>query len=219
VSPTKITKATKQSNKNRLCLCELRDLLSHRDKLIVDDVFCCLGTTIKKAKSKEAFRAVDLEAPLLLAKISKELGAQKFILVSSLGANKNSSIFYNQVKGEVEEAIKQIGFGSFHILRPSLLLGPRQEERTGEDAAKFFYKVFGFLVPKKYQAIESIKVARAMLARGFAATRTRRTVPGYGAKTISSSSATSTTPPSSAGRTTAWTFPMPSRTASGIIWL
>src|SRR5882762_683718 len=145
-------------------VCELRDLLSHRDKLIVDDVFCCLGTTIKKAKSKEAFRAVDLEAPLLLAKISKELGAQKFILVSSLGANKNSSIFYNQVKGEVEEAIKQIGFGSFHILRPSLLLGPRQEERTGEDAAKFFYKVFGFLVPKKYQAIESIKVARAMLA-------------------------------------------------------
>ena len=86
------------------------------------------------------------------------------MLVSSLGANKTSGIFYNQVKGEVEEAIRQVGFDSFHILRPSLLLGPRKEERSGEDAAKFLYKIFGFLVPKKYQGIESIKVARAMLS-------------------------------------------------------
>jgi len=86
------------------------------------------------------------------------------MLVSSLGANKTSGIFYNQVKGEVEEAIRQVGFDSFHILRPSLLLGPRKEERRGEDTAKFLYKIFGFLVPKKYQGIESIKVARAMLS-------------------------------------------------------
>jgi uncharacterized protein YbjT (DUF2867 family) len=145
-------------------VCELRDLSNHRDQLKADEVFCCLGTTIKKAKSKEAFRAVDLEAPQLLAKISKELGAKKFLLVSSLGANKDSSIFYNQVKGEVEEAIKQVGFDSTQILRPSLLLGQRGEERTGEDAAKFFFKVSGFLVPRKYQAIDSIKVARAMVA-------------------------------------------------------
>jgi len=143
-------------------VCELRELSSRRNQLKADDIFCCLGTTIKKAKSKEAFRAVDLDAPVLLAQISRELGAQKFLLVSSLGANKNSGIFYNKVKGEVEDAIQKIGFNSFHILRPSLLLGPRQEERSGEDAAKFFYKIFGFLVPKKYQAIESIKVARTM---------------------------------------------------------
>jgi uncharacterized protein YbjT (DUF2867 family) len=142
---------------------ELRDLPHHRDQLNADDVFCCLGTTIKKAKSKAAFRAVDLDAPVMLAKITKELGARQFLLVSSLGANKTSSIFYNQVKGEVEDALKQVGFDALHILRPSLLLGPRQEERTGEDAAKFFYKMFGFLVPRKYQAIESIKVARAMI--------------------------------------------------------
>ncbi|HEV8515709.1 MAG TPA: NAD-dependent epimerase/dehydratase family protein [Cyclobacteriaceae bacterium] len=145
-------------------VCELRDLSSHKSQLKADDVFCCLGTTIKKAKSKEAFRAIDLEAPLQMAKISKELGAKKFMLVSSLGANKNSGVFYNKVKGEVEGAIEQVGFETFHILRPSLLLGPRKEERAGEDAAKFFYKIFGFLVPKKYQAIESIKVARAMIA-------------------------------------------------------
>jgi uncharacterized protein YbjT (DUF2867 family) len=145
-------------------VCELRELSSHRHQLKADDVFCCLGTTIKKAKSKEAFRAVDLDAPVLLAKISRELGAQKFLLVSSLGANRNSNIFYNKVKGEVEDAIQKIAFNSLHILRPSLLSGHRQEERSGEDAAKFLYKVFGFLVPKKYQAIESIKVARAMIA-------------------------------------------------------
>lgn len=145
-------------------VCELHDLSSHKNELKADDVFCCLGTTIKKAKSKEAFRSVDLDAPLLLAKISKEQGAKKFMLVSSLGANKNSSIFYNQVKGEVEEAIKLVRFDSLHILRPSLLLGPRVEGRSGEDAAKFFYRFFGFLVPKKFQAIESIKVARAMVA-------------------------------------------------------
>jgi uncharacterized protein YbjT (DUF2867 family) len=145
-------------------VCELHDLSNHPNQLKADDVFCCLGTTIKKAKSKEAFRAIDLDAPLMIAKISKEQGAKKFILVSSLGANKNSGIFYNQVKGEVEEVIKEVGFNSVHILRPSLLLGPRKEDRSGEDAAKFFYKILGFLVPKKYQAIESIKVARAMLA-------------------------------------------------------
>jgi len=145
-------------------VCELRDLSDHGDQLKADDIFCCLGTTIKKAKSKEAFRAVDLDAPHLLAKILKQQGAKNFVLVSSLGADKNSGIFYNQVKGEVEEAIKQVGFDSTHILRPSLLLGPRKEERSGEDTAKFLYKLLGFLVPKKYRAIESIKVARAMIA-------------------------------------------------------
>jgi uncharacterized protein YbjT (DUF2867 family) len=144
-------------------VCELHDLSNHRDQLKVDDVFCCLGTTIKKAKTKEAFRAVDLDAPLQLAKITKEAGARKFLLVSSLGANKSSGIFYNQVKGEVEGAIQKVGFNSCHILRPSLLLGSRKEERTGEDAAKLFYKVFGFLVPKRYEAIESMQVAKAML--------------------------------------------------------
>ncbi len=144
-------------------VCELNDLSKHHTQLKADDVFCCLGTTIKKAKSKENFRAVDFDAPLALARLSKEQGAKTYLLISSLGANKDSGIFYNKVKGEVEEAIKQVGFNSLHVLRPSLLLGPRQEERTGEDAAKFFYKVLGFLIPKKYQAIESAKVATAML--------------------------------------------------------
>ncbi len=144
-------------------VCELSELSLRAGKLKADDVFCCLGTTIKKAKTKAAFRAVDFEAPVELAKISKANGAKQFLIVSALGANKNSGIFYNKVKGEVEEAVQQIGFESCHILRPSLLVGPRAEHRSGEDAAKIFYKIFWWAIPAKYQAIESLKVARAMI--------------------------------------------------------
>lgn len=137
---------------------ELQDLLT------ADEVYCCLGTTIKKAKTEEAFKKIDFDYPLQLAKVGREAGAKKFLLVSALGADPTSSIFYNRVKGEVEQAIENIGYDSYHIFRPSLLLGPRSEERSGETAAKTFFKIFGFLIPKKYKALDSAKVARAMLA-------------------------------------------------------
>lgn len=144
-------------------LVEVDQLNQHKD-LKAEDVFCCLGTTIKQAKTKEAFRKVDFDYPLALANKAKTNGAKQFLLVSALGSNKNSSIFYNRVKGEVEEAIAAVGYDSFHIFKPSLLVGPRKEQRSGEDAAKVFYKIFGFLIPLKYKEIESIKVARAMNA-------------------------------------------------------
>lgn len=128
-----------------------------------DDVFCCLGTTMKQEGSKEAFKRVDYEYPLQLAKSLKSSGANKFLLVSALGANKSSRIFYNEVKGLVEEAIGNLKYESYHIFRPSLLIGPRKESRVGEDAAKIVYSFFGFLIPKKYKGIESVKVARAMM--------------------------------------------------------
>lgn len=144
-------------------VCELNQLPVVLQNVKADVVFCCLGTTMRIAKTKEAFRAVDFDAPLVLAKMAKENGAKKYVLVSALGSNKNSSIFYNQVKGQVEEAISHVGFDSYHILQPSLLTGTRKEQRTGEGAAQVFYKIFGFLIPKKYASIESIKVARAMM--------------------------------------------------------
>ena len=140
------------------------ELKNHSDFLKCDDVFCCLGTTIKIAKTKEAFKKVDFEYPVNIAKLSSEQGASHYLLISALGADKSSMVFYNKVKGEVEEAIQQFSFKSVHILRPSLLLGDRKEERPGEGAATTFFKLFGFLVPNKYKAIDSIKVARAMLA-------------------------------------------------------
>ena len=129
----------------------------------IDDVFCCLGTTMAKARSKEKFYQVDFTYPLELAKKGLALGAKQYLIVSALGAAKNSKIYYNQVKGEIEEAVSSIGFETVHIFRPSLLLGQRAEQRSTEDAAKIFYKIFGFLIPRKYKAIDSLKVACAML--------------------------------------------------------
>lgn len=128
-----------------------------------DDVFCCLGTTMKQAGSKNAFRKVDYDYPVEIAKVCKSQGAKQYLLVSALGANKDSSIYYNQVKGEVEEAINAIAYDRYHIFRPSLLLGDRVEKRSGEDAAKIVYKIFGFLIPAKYKGIEGAKVAKSML--------------------------------------------------------
>jgi uncharacterized protein YbjT (DUF2867 family) len=144
---------------------EASELEKHHE-LKADDVYCCLGTTIKQAKSKEAFRKVDYDYPVALATLLKSNGATQFLLVSALGSDKNSRIFYNRVKGEVEVAIEKVGYSTYHIFRPSLLMGPRKEARAGEDAAKVVYKVFGFLIPARYKGIESIKVSRAML--GFA---------------------------------------------------
>lgn len=128
-----------------------------------DDVFCCLGTTLAKAGSKEKFFRVDYTYPVALAHTTLALGATQYLLVSALGAEKNSSIYYNRVKGQVEDSVKAMRFRSIHILRPSLLLGRRDEKRSAEDTAKLLYRLFGFIIPDKYKAIEARTVARAML--------------------------------------------------------
>lgn len=135
----------------------------YHNKLEADEVFCCLGTTIKQAGSQEAFRKVDYEYPLELAKLTKNLGATQYLLITALGSDAKSGIFYNRVKGEVEQAIEEVGFQSFHIFRPSLLLGERSEKRAGEGTATVVYNALGFLIPMKYKAIDSAKVARAMV--------------------------------------------------------
>lgn len=138
-------------------------LTEHHDQLKADDVFCCLGTTIKQAGSQAAFRQVDYEYPLELARLTKNQGAAQYLIITALGSDAKSGIFYNRVKGEVEQAIDAVGFDSYHIFRPSLLLGERTEKRAGEGAATVVYKALGFLIPLKYKAIDSIKVAKAML--------------------------------------------------------
>jgi uncharacterized protein YbjT (DUF2867 family) len=142
---------------------DFSQLDQYADKLVADDVFCCLGTTMTKAKSKQKFYEVDFTYPLRLAVATKLNNAKQYLIVSALGANKKSAMYYNRVKGEAEEAIGNLGFESLHILRPSLLLGSRDEQRPGEDAAKTFYKFFGFLIPTKYKGIDASAVARAML--------------------------------------------------------
>jgi uncharacterized protein YbjT (DUF2867 family) len=130
-----------------------------------DDAFCCLGTTIKKAGSQEAFRAVDHDAVLAFAKAARKAGARRFLVVTALGSDPRSRVFYNRVKGEVEEALKGVGFDTLVILRPSLLLGDRAENRPGEHAAIVVSRVLGPLLrPFGGRPIEARAVARAMLA-------------------------------------------------------
>jgi uncharacterized protein YbjT (DUF2867 family) len=132
--------------------------------LACDDVYCCLGTTMKEAGSRDAFRKVDYEYPVALARATRKLGASQYSLVSAVGANRNSRFFYNRVKGDVEDAISAIDFDSVHIYRPSLLIGPRKRQRAGELIGAAFGRLFSFLMRSRYKPIKSIKVARAMIA-------------------------------------------------------
>jgi uncharacterized protein YbjT (DUF2867 family) len=132
-----------------------------------DDIFCALGTTIRKAGSQEAFRRVDLEYPLAAARAAKQAGATQFVLVSSVGADPSSKNFYLRTKGEVEMELATVGFGTLHVFRPSLLLGKREELRFGERmmtalAPAFNLAMMGGL--RRYRAISAAVVGRAMVA-------------------------------------------------------
>jgi len=137
----------------------------------VDDVFCCLGTTIGIAGSREAFRAIDQDYPLAVAREALKRGARQFILVSAMGADPHSSVFYAQVKGELEAAAAALGFHAVIALRPSLLAGDRAEFRFAERVALMALQPARWLVPRKYRPVAGLAVARAMAAyakRGLA---------------------------------------------------
>lgn len=129
----------------------------------VDDAFVTLGTTIAKAGSKSAFYKVDHDFVISFARMALSLGAKGIYLVSSMGANPSSSIFYNKVKGKMEEDMKALGFPRLGIFRPSLLLGPRTEKRTGEKLASWMMQTLDFVIPAKYKAIHVDKVAKKMI--------------------------------------------------------
>lgn len=137
-------------------------LTDHQEVKHADVAFCCLGTTMKKAGSKAAFYKVDYEYVLAFANYALQHGCKQFHLVSAMGANQKSMFYYNQVKGQIEEEIKKIGFESIHIMRPSLLLGDRKEKRLGEDVGKLFATAFSFLIPANYKGIQAESVANYM---------------------------------------------------------
>lgn len=134
-----------------------------------DEVYLALGTTIKVAGSQQAFRAVDHDANLAVAQAALKAGARRAGLVSAMGASASSPVFYNRVKGELEQALGQLGFEALVIARPSLLVGDReslgQPVRAGERAGFAVSKALGFLIPKNYQAIDAAKVAAALLTQ------------------------------------------------------
>ena len=142
-------------------------LINWASPVAVDDVFIALGTTIKVAGSKAAFKALDFDAVLALATQAKALGATRLAVVSAMGASAQSAVFYNQVKGEMETAVNQLGFQTVVIARPSLLAGDRgalkQPERIAEKLSLVAFKWLKPLIPANYQAINASDVAAAML--------------------------------------------------------
>ena len=141
----------------------------------LDEVYLALGTTIKVAGSQAAFRAVDFDANLAVARAAVSAGARRCGLVSAMGANAKSQVFYNRVKGELEDALAKLPFDGLVIARPSLLTGDRellgQPERPLEKVSMALGKLLGPLIPANYRPIAAAKVAQALLARVPAAQR------------------------------------------------
>lgn len=131
-----------------------------------DDVYIALGTTIKVAGSRRAFSAVDFDAVLAVAAAARSAGATRLGIVSAMGADAGSLIFYNRVKGQMEQAVSRLGFDSMLFARPSLLVGGRealgQPGRSGEKLALLALR-FGALIPANYRAIDAARVARALV--------------------------------------------------------
>ncbi len=136
----------------------------------VDTAFNCLGTTIKKAGSTSAFRAIDQHAVFAVAQLAKRLGATQFLSVSAIGAHPKASAFYSRVKGEVEVALASMDFQRLVLLQPSLLTGNRDEFRLGEVIGEVALKPLSLLLLgplRKYRAIAAETVAKAMVAAAF----------------------------------------------------
>lgn len=128
-----------------------------------EHVFCCLGTTIRAAGGQEAFRRVDFDYVLAVARRALDGGATTFAVVSALGASARSGVFYNRVKGELEEALRALPYRSVVVLRPSLLAGPRAEHRPGERIALAVLGPLGRILPARYRPVDFRRVARALI--------------------------------------------------------
>ncbi|WP_062232069.1 SDR family oxidoreductase [Fictibacillus sp. FJAT-27399] len=141
------------------------ELPSYQQFFTADDIFCCLGTTIKKAKTKEAFRKVDFEYPVMMSQFAAEHGASRFLVISAIGAKPDSRFFYSSVKGEMEQAVRKAILPCVGIFRPSLLTGNREESRTGEKAGEWLANSLSFLFKgklRKYLPVSGNLVARSM---------------------------------------------------------
>ena len=138
---------------------DFSNLEKMRKDLKTDVLVCALGTIIKKVGSKDKFMKIDPDLSLEISRIAKEEGCRTIILISSIGANSKSKIFYNRVKGLLEESLEDTGFEEFHILRPSLLLGKRTETRPTEFISKLIMDPLSFLIPWKYRPIHASSIS------------------------------------------------------------
>ena len=144
----------------------LIELDRFKDDFNGNEVYCCIGTTSKKTPNKSQYRKIDFGIPVTAAKLCKENNINCFLVISALGSNAKSSIFYNKTKGEMEQAVFEQNIPITYILRPSLILGNRNENRLAENLGKKAFDTFQFLFVgklKKYKAIEANQIAQTMI--------------------------------------------------------
>jgi uncharacterized protein YbjT (DUF2867 family) len=155
-----------ESTKAKKVITDFDNLSSISSKLKGDEVFICLGTTIKKAGSIEKMEQIDRDLPLLIAKLAHEAGVSRIAIISSIGANEKSRSYYLRIKGEMEHGLRDFDFENIVIVRPSILFGARNEQRLGEKLGKIVIKTLGFLLVgklRKYRGIHARTVALAMI--------------------------------------------------------
>jgi uncharacterized protein YbjT (DUF2867 family) len=148
---------------------DFEHLPAHATWWSVDGVICTLGSTIRKAGSQEAFRRADHDYPLAVARLTRQHGARAFALNSATGADPGSRFFYNRVKGEVEDALREIGFPSLTIVRPALIGGDRSEFRPGEFIAMRLLRLVQQVLPRRYRIVPHERIARALLEAAITA--------------------------------------------------
>ncbi len=154
----------------------------------VDDFYCCLGTTMREAGSREAFREVDLVYPLTIARMALAAGATRCLFVSAMGADPGSRVLYNQVKGELEQELARLELRTVYAFRPSLLAGARSQFRLGERVALALMLPVSLLLPARIRPIAAVDVARAMHACGRRAAAGRFVIPSDEIRQIASKS-------------------------------
>ncbi|EMQ95877.1 hypothetical protein D778_01767 [Xanthomarina gelatinilytica] len=147
-------------------LVDLLDLSSQKSKFFADEVFCCIGTTKAKTPNQEQYLQIDYGIPVMAAKLCKENNINTFLVISALGADKHSKVFYNRTKGRMEEAVFMEKIPNTYVMQPSLIAGKRNEKRLGEYLAKLLMKLvnpflFGSL--SKYKSIHPITIAKGMI--------------------------------------------------------
>ena len=146
---------------------DLLNLNQFKQDFIGDEVFCCIGTTAKKTKDKGDYKKIDFGIPTAAAKLTRANKINNFLVISALGANHKSNIFYNRTKGEMEKVVLNQKIKNTYILRPSLINGKREESRFGEGIGSIIMKIvnpFLFGGWKKYRAIEAETIANALHA-------------------------------------------------------
>jgi uncharacterized protein YbjT (DUF2867 family) len=156
-------------------------LEQHQDLFAVDAIVCCLGSTIKKAGSRERFRQIDGGIPLKAAELGRQQGVNAFLLMSAVGASSSSPVFYNRVKGELEDGLKTLNYPHLSIYQPGLLMAERAEQRLAENLGIKTMPAINCLLQgplKRYRGIDAAVVASAMVNELAALAEQAETAPG-----------------------------------------